>query len=44
MVESETAKALTKLVKQGDKLIQNILKDVAEVKEIVEEIKKLKEK
>ena len=39
---SDMAKRLTKLVKDTDKLVQTIQKDVAKTRELIEEIKKLK--
>jgi len=43
-MSSETAKTITKLVKEADKLVQDILKDVALAKKIAEELKRLTSK
>lgn len=43
MPESDKAKVIIRVTKKADKLVQNILKNVAEAKEVLEELKKLKE-
>jgi len=43
-MSSETAKTITKLVKETDKLVQDVLKDVARAKKIAEELKRLTSK
>ena len=44
MVESEIAKAVTRLIKRADKLVQEFQKNTAEAKAVVEELKKFLKK